>query len=98
MDNAIIIAMVGSSAFTVVVNAIIELLKNIFGNKSRTSKAINFCLLYSIQNYGKELLDKGVIYAEEYKQFCEMYHTYKALGGNGYIDRLKEEVDKKIEL
>ena len=31
---------------------------------------------------------------EEYKRFVEDYQTYKSIGGNGYIDDLKESVEK----
>lgn len=31
---------------------------------------------------------------EEYKRFVEDYHTYKSIGGNGYIDDLKESVER----
>ena len=88
-------AILGSAAFTALVNAILEIIKNRTGQKKLVDKAVNFTLLYNIQSYGKELLDKDTITLEEYEQFEEMYSTYKSLGGNGYVDRIKSEVDKK---
>lgn len=94
MTEAIAIAVIGSSAFTVIVNALVELLKNLFGNKSSTTKAVNFSFLIAIQMYGEKLIDKGCVDPEEVKQFAEMYDLYKKRGGNGYVDRLKSEVEK----
>lgn len=94
MTEAIAIAIIGSSAFTVLVNAAVELIKNLFGNKSLTSKAINFTLLSALEQYGEKLLAKGSVEQEDLNQFCEMYKLYKKRGGNGYADKLKAEVDK----
>ncbi len=94
MTDTVIIAILGSSAFTVLMNAVVELIKNLFGNKSSTTKAVNFSFLIAIQMYGEKLVDKGTVDPEEIKQFTEMYQLYKKRGGNGYVDRLKAEVEK----
>lgn len=91
--NEIAIAILGSGAFTIIVNALVELLKNLFGRKNDTEKAINFALLYALQMYGERLLQKKCVDAEEIKQFQEMFSLYKKRGGNGYADRLKTEVE-----
>ena len=94
MTEAIAIAIIGSSAFTVCVNALVESVKTMFGNKSSTTKAVNFSFMIAIQMYGEKLVDKGTVDPEEIKQFSEMYQLYKKRGGNGYVDRLKAEVEK----
>lgn len=43
---------------------------------------------------GKKIKKEGSVSEEEYKRFVEDYHTYKSIGGNGYIDDLKESVEK----
>lgn len=91
--NEIAIAIVGSGAFTIIVNAVVELIKNAFGRKNDTEKAVNFALLYAMQMYGERLVQKKCVDAEEIKQFQEMYALYKKRGGNGYADRLKKEVE-----
>lgn len=88
-------AILGSAAFTAVVNAVIEFVKNRTGQKRLVDKAVNFTLLYNIQSFGKELLEKDSITFDEYEQFLQMYATYKALGGNGFVDRIKNEIDHK---
>lgn len=90
----IIIAIIGSSAFTAIVNALIELIKNRTGQKSLFGKALRLCLLSDLQAYGTRLASQETLTREEYNQFCEMYQCYKALKGDGYADRLKAEVDE----
>lgn len=94
MTEGIIIAILGSSTFTVIVNALVELIKGLASKKRGTTKAINFCLLTALQGYGERLIEKQSASPEEIKQFLEMYNLYKKQGGNGYADRLKAEVDK----
>lgn len=89
----LLIAILCSSAFTAIVNAVIELLKNRSGKQSNANKGIMFALLFALQNYGEKLIKAGSIDLEDYKQFDEMYQCYRALGGNGYAERIKKEVD-----
>jgi len=91
--ETIIIAILGSSAFTAIVNAVIELLKNRSGKQSKQNKAVMFSLLFALQTYGEKLINRGKIDAEDYKQFFEMYAAYKACGGNGFAERIKMEVE-----
>lgn len=91
--ETIIIAILGSSAFTAIINGVIELIKNRSGAKKNADKGIMFSLLYCIQAYSDKLLAKDNIDLEDYKQFEEMYSVYKAMGGNGYLDKVKKEID-----
>lgn len=89
----IIIAIVGSSAFTALVNGIIEIVKNKTGRQSKQNKAVMYSLLYCLQAYGEKLKEKDHISLVEYKQFVEMFTTYKENGGDGFADIIKSEVD-----
>lgn len=94
IDNAIIIAIIGSSTLTVIVNALVELIKGLTSKKRGLTKAVNFCLLTAIQGYGERLIEKQSATPEELLQFEEMYKLYKKQGGNGYADKLKSAIDK----
>ena len=60
-------------------------------------KAVMFSLLYVIQSEGRRLLTKeDPITLLEYKQFSDMYNAYKAIGGDGYADLYKSQVDQKF--
>ena len=38
--------------------------------------------------------DNGTIRQYEYENFLACYYAYKKMGGNSFIDHIKEEVDK----
>ena len=59
------------------------------------NQAISQILLRQIQTFGGELIRDDSVTAEEYRQFEEMFQTYKALGGNGYADKLHEEIRRR---
>lgn len=88
------IAIISSSAFTAIVNALIEIYKNRTGAKRNADEGIMFALLYCLQQYGEKLITKGEMTSEEYKQFIQMYKTYKKLNGNGFAEKLKSDVEK----
>ena len=43
---------------------------------------------------GNRITKLKYISEEEYKRFVEDYQIYKSIGGNGYVDDLKESVEK----
>lgn len=86
----IIIAIIGSGILTKILDAIIEHLKN---KKNPMKAGIRLCLLKDLTDYGNELIRKGEVTAQELKAFTEGFDAYKALDGDGYADKLKEEVD-----
>ena len=43
---------------------------------------------------GNRIKKLKYISEEEYRRFVEDYQTYKSIGGNGYMDDLKESVEK----
>lgn len=42
----------------------------------------------------KEYKSNHYVGEEDYKRFVEDYLTYKNIGGNGYVDDLKESIEK----
>lgn len=59
------------------------------------NQAISQILLRQIQTFGNEIIKDDSVSAEEFRQFEEMFQTYKALGGNGYADKLHEEIKRR---
>lgn len=60
------------------------------------TEGIKYSLLPQIQAEGRRLCKLKTISSKEYEQFCEMYNTYKALGGDGFADMIKASVSKKF--
>lgn len=91
---AILVAILGSSALNTVIQR--HYAKKDKG--SANSKATMFCLLVNLQNEARRIIEHGYITRLEYNQFCDMYDTYKAMGGDGYADELKKQVDEVFRL
>lgn len=92
--TAVVIAIVGSGAVTALVNAIIQTAQARAKKKSVEQRALCFLLLGEIRDFGNGLCSSNTIDEDDYRHFEELYQTYKALGGNGFADKLHEAVEK----
>lgn len=88
----IIVAILGSSSVTAIINAIIDK----FNTKNPWKQGSKFTLLFALQTEARRLINDGEVDMLEYNQFCEMYSTYKRMGGDGYADSLKTQIDKLV--
>lgn len=100
MENAEIIKLAVSLVVAVLSSSVIStLLSRYFAKKDKNSaetKGIMFNLLISLQNEARRLISMTEPFTMiEYNQFVDVYKTYKELGGDGYADLLREEVEKK---
>ena len=48
----------------------------------------------SLLKQHKEYMDQGFITFNQYETFKRQFDSYKAMGGNGVIDKLFEDIDK----
>ena len=90
--TAIIIAVISSGALSALISAIANLIGNAARKKSVQNRALSMLLLRDIQLSGAEILQQTKIDADDFKQFEESYKIYKELGGNGYADKVMNEV------
>ena len=53
-------------------------------------------LLLRVQliEYHRKYMQIGDIPSYAYENLCEMYEAYHALGGNGMITKMKQEIDE----
>ena len=51
-------------------------------------------LLGYIVEYHSKYTQLGDIPSYAYQNFCEMYEAYHALGGNGMVTKMKQEIDE----
>lgn len=86
----IIVAILGSSSLTTIVAELI----NRLAKKNPFKQGTKFCLLFALQTEARRLISEGEADRLEYMQFCEMYTAYKKMGGDGYADELKKQVDE----
>lgn len=59
----------------------------------QTAKAQCFCLGCSLLSITTDMT-KGDIPSYAYENFMEMYDAYHALGGNGMITKMKQEIEE----
>lgn len=85
----IVVAIIGSGILTKLIDVFIEWVKS---KKNPMKAGIKFCLLNDLRTYGEGLIAQGNISSLQLKAFNEAYQTYKDLDGDGYADKLKEDV------
>lgn len=89
----VLLSVLGSSAFSSVVTLLVNRAFARKDRKSAETRATMYNLLTNLQNEARRIVNKGYIDHREYNQFLDMYKCYKDMGGDGYADDLKEQVD-----
>ena len=94
MENIIIAALpvMGSIIVALITSASNK--STIKSELSGIKNAAKASLCDDLMARGNRVKKLKYISEEEYKRFVEDYQTYKSIGGNGYIDDLKESVEK----
>lgn len=81
-------------ALPIVLGYIVWLLKEQKKERSANSKGTMLLLRAKLIEYHKEWTERGYITTHGIQNFLEMYDAYHALGGNGMVTHLKEEVER----
>lgn len=97
MTESMIVALIGVSGTLLVtlINIIFNSVKDNKRHNDANTAATRLCLLFVLQKFGEELDKKEFITRLELNQFEAMYKTYKDLRGDGFADKINEEVHKK---
>ena len=95
MTEAIIIAILGSGAFSALVSGVVSMISERRKEKKGDSKCIMMLMADAIYTKGERLSKEDKVESEELKLFVDMYDLYKKKGGNGYADDLKNKVTSK---
>lgn len=97
----IIIAIISSGLFSGAIAALISLISTRESAKrirkesiEKIEEGLRLLLLSSMRRDGKEAIQKENISKEDYEAFKASYDAYKALGGDGWADKVKNQVDK----
>ena len=88
-----IILSIYSIILPILVGYIIKLLKD--QKKERDANAKGTMLLLRVQliEYHDKYVSLGSIPSYAYKNFCDMYDAYHDLGGNGMVEKMKQEIE-----
>ena len=90
----IIIAVIGSGAFSAIVSGIVSAASEKRKDKKGTGKLIMMLTADALYKRGEKFCEQGYADDEEYKLFLDMYSIYKDQEGNGYADDLKKRAEK----
>lgn len=93
----IIIAIIGSGAFSALISGGISLLNGRRKAKKGIDHAVSFLILGELERQFDKLIAKGHATRKDMKRFREVYDTYKSLGGDGYADDMLEAI-KEMEV
>lgn len=81
-------------ALPVLLGYIVWLLKNQKRDRDANSKGTMLLLRVQLIEYHSKYTQLGDIPSYSYQNFCEMYEAYHALGGNGMVTKMKQEIDE----
>ena len=81
-------------ALPIILGYIVWLLKEQKKDRDANSKGTMLLLRVKLIEYHEEWSKRGYITTHGIQNFLEMYEAYHALGGNGMVTHLKEEVEK----
>lgn len=87
MASTIICAVIGSSALSTIISAIIASATR----KRDKDDAVMLLLYHAIKNECKDYIAAGKIDSDEIEVLIKMHDTYHKRGGNGYLDKLMSE-------
>lgn len=77
-----------------VLGYIVWLLKNQKKDRDANGKGTMLLLRVQLIEYHDKYMSLGEIPSYAYENFCEMYEAYHALGGNGMITKMYEEIQE----
>lgn len=73
---------------------IVWLLQNQKKDRDANSKGTMLLLRVQLIEYHDKYTQLGEIPSYAYQNFLEMYEAYHALGGNGMVTKMKEEIEE----
>ena len=82
-----------TASLPIVLGYIVWLLKRQKRDRSANSKGTMLLLRVQLIEYHDKYIKQGEIPSYAYQNFIEMYEAYHALGGNGMVTKMYEEIE-----
>lgn len=83
-----------SISLPIILGYIVWLLKKQKKDRDANSKGTMLLLRVHLIEYHEKYMRMDEIPSYAYQNFIEMYDAYHALGGNGMVTKMKEEIDE----
>lgn len=90
--SKIIVAILGSGAFSALVTGVINLLNAKQKAKKGSDEMILMLTASQLYMMGESIITRGTVTFKELELFNDMYSLYKKKDGNGYVDDLKSRI------
>lgn len=81
-------------ALPILLGYIVWMLQNQKKTRDANSRGTMLLLRVQLIEYHDKYMKRGSIPSYAYENFIEMYDAYHALGGNGMVTHMKEEIDE----
>ncbi len=81
-------------ALPIALGYIVWLLKQQKKSRDANSRGTMLLLRSQLIDYHSKYMKRGSIPSYAYENFIEMYDAYHALGGNGMVTHMKEEIEE----
>lgn len=81
-------------ALPILLGYIVWLLKQQKKSRDANSRGTMLLLRSQLIDYHSKYIKRGSIPSYAYENFIEMYDAYHALGGNGMVTHMKEEIEE----
>lgn len=79
---------------TTLMGYVVWLLKNQKKDRDANSKGTMLLLKVQLIEYHDKYMKLGEIPSYVYQNFCDMYEAYHALGGNGAVTKMRNEIEE----
>ena len=91
--NEIVLAVLGSGVISTIISCIFQYINQKHSKQTQFEEGMSLLLLSSLKHDGKDLLKDGRVSKQDYDSFMATYRAYKALGGDGWADGIKNKVE-----
>ena len=88
----IILAVLGSGVISTIISCVFQIINEKKSKRTQFEEGISLLLLSSLKRDARDLILQGSIGKNDYDSFMATYNAYKALGGDGWADSVKNEV------
>lgn len=89
----IVIAILGSGVISTLISGFFQMRSDKKNKLDRFETGMSLLLLSAMKTTGKTILEEGTVTKNDYDSFCATYNAYKSLGGDGWADGIKKQVD-----
>ena len=89
----IVIAILSSGVISTLISALFQYHSDKKKKLDKFEEGMRLLLLSAMKMTGKAILADGTVSKSDYDSFCATYDAYKSLGGDGWADGIKKQVD-----